>query len=113
MNFNDFMAKVRYWDNRSAKWIIRHFYILFFEIFLVCIFLVFFGNTLQVINISDAVSKKNIVERLLLTNSINTLIIVLLLLLNSFWMLYMFNSILRFRTILKEINYNLSKKKGN
>ena len=112
MAFSDFMAKVREWDNRSAKWIMRHFYILFFEIFLVLIFLGLFINTIQVINISDSVSPNDISERLLLSQSVNGLIIVLLLLLNSFWMLYMFNSIIRFRSLLKEINYNLRKRQG-
>ncbi len=112
MRFSDFMAKVRELDNRSAKWIMRHFYILFFEIFLVLIFLGLFINTIQVINISDSVSPYDISERLLLSQSVNTLIIVLLLLLNSFWMLYIFNSMIRFRSLLKEINYNLRKRQG-
>ena len=110
MGFGDFMAKVRYWDNRSAKWMLRHFYILFFEIFLVVIFVAFFMNTIQVINLSDAAAKGSVLERLLLGQSTSLLIIVLLLLLNSFWMLYMFSSIIRFRAILREINFNLSKR---
>jgi len=109
MRFGEFMAKVREWDNRSAKWMMRHFYILFFEAFLVAIFVGLFMNTLQVINISDNISRHNVTERLLLSQSVNSLIIVLLLLLNSFWMLYMFNSMIRFRSLLKEINFNLRK----
>ena len=110
MGLPEFMAKVRYWDNRSAKWMMRHFYILFFEVFLVTIFFAFFVNVIQVINISTELSKHNIIERLLLSQSFNTLIIVLLLLLNSFWMLYMFSSIIRLRTILREMNFNFSKR---
>ena len=110
MGYNEFMAKVRHLDNRSAKWIMRHFYILFFEFFLVFVFVIFFINLIQVINISNDVSKENVVSRLLLSQSINTLMIVLLLLLNSFWILYIFNSIIRFRPLLQEINFNLSKR---
>ena len=113
MGFEDLMAKIRYWDNRSAKWVMRHLYILFFEIFLVVIFFAFFVNVIQVINISTDISKSNIIERLLLSQATNTLIIVLLLLLNSFWMLYMFSSIIRLRAILREMNFNLSKRTKN
>ncbi len=108
MGYKNFMSKVRHWDNKSANWIMRHFYLLFFEAFLVLIFLFFFANTLKVIDLISIVSQRNnITESLLLTQSINTLLIVLLLLLNSFWMLYMFNSILRLRTVLKDIHYVL------
>ena len=113
MGFNEFMAKVRQVDNRSAKWMMRHFYILFFEFFLVFIFLVFFVNVLRVLNIADDVSQTNVVERLLLSQSISALIIVILLLLNSFWMLYIFNSMIRSHGLLKEINFNLIKRKGS
>ena len=109
MAFSDVMNKVRYWDNRSAKWMMRHFYILFFEFVLVAIFLVFFANVLHVINLGADVEKNNNIEQLLLIQSVNGLIIVILLLLNSFWMLYMFSSIIRFRSILKEISFNTSK----
>ena len=50
-------------------------------------------------------------ERLLLQQSINTLIIVFLLLLNSFWMLYVFNEIMRMRAVLKDINFGLSRRR--
>jgi hypothetical protein len=112
MGFNDFMAKVRYWDNQSAKWIIRHFYILFFEAFLVLIFILFFYNTIQVLDLSADVSKESIIERLLLAQSFNGLLIVLLMLLNSFWMLHIFNGIIRFRSLLREMNYNLTRIKN-
>jgi len=111
MSFNDFMNKVRQWDNKSAKWIMRHFYIIFFEIVLVVIFIAYFVNTLKVIDISIHVTESNIIERLLLVQSTNFSIIVILMLLNSFWMLYIFNSILRLRSILRDINYNLIRRR--
>ena len=106
-------AKVRYWDSRSAKWMMRHFYILFFEIILVGIFLWCFINNLKLIDVNSAISQANLVEHLLLTQTINSVIIIVLLLLNSFWMLFIFNNIIRFRALLKEMNFNLSKRRSN
>ena len=111
MGLNDFMAKVRYWDNRSAKWMMRHFYILFFEIFLVSIFVWCFINNLHLIDVGNAISPNNLLERLLLTQTINSTIIIVLLMLNSFWMLFIFSNILRFRSLLKEISFHVSKRK--
>ena len=105
-------AKVRYWDSRSAKWMMRHFYILFFEIILVGIFLWCFINNLKLIDVNSAISQANLVEHLLLTQTINSVIIIVLLLLNSFWMLFIFNNIIRFRALLKEMNFNLSKRRS-
>lgn len=109
MAYSDFMKKVRYWDNRTAGWILRHFYLLFFQIVLVIIFIGWFINTIRVIDISFEVNGNNILERLLLTQSINTAAIVLLIILNSFWLLYLFSGIQRLRGILKDISYNTSK----
>ena len=109
MAYSDFMKKVRYWDNLTARWILRHFYLMFFQIVLVIIFVGWFINTLQVIDISFETGKYDVLERLLLTQSINTSIIVLLAILNSFWLLYLFNGIQRLRSILKDISYNTSK----
>ena len=111
MGFNDFMNKVRQWDNRSAQWIIRHFYILFFEVILVLIFLAAFANTLKVIDAGVDLNKNSVIERLLMTQSVNTLLIVILLLFNSFWMLYIFSSLLRLRSLLKNIDFNLSRRR--
>ena len=107
MSFGTFMNKVRQWDNRHAQQIIRHFYILFFEIILVAIFVAVFINSLKIIDIGADLQKNNIMERLLMTQSINTLLIVILLLFNSFWLLYIFGSLLRLRSLLKNIDFNL------
>ena len=111
MGFSDFMNKVRYWDNRAAKWMMRHFYILFFEAFLAFIFLLFFFNCIQFIDLNADVSKDNLIARVFLLQTSNTLMIVLLLLLNSFWMLYIFNSITRLFPLLKDMNFYLSRSK--
>ena len=112
MSFNEFMSKVRYWDNQSVKWIMKHFYILFFEIVLVVIFLGFFVCSLKVIDLSVRISKDNVVENLVLAQTISLLILVFLILMNSFWMLYMFNGIIRIRTTLRDISFNLNRRRG-
>ena len=108
MGYNDFMNKVRQWDNRTSQWITRHFYIIFFEFILVAIFFGAFVNILKIIDINSDLNKTNVVERLLMTQSVNTMLIVILLLLNSFWMLYIFSSVLRMRSSLRNIDFNLS-----
>ncbi len=111
MSYQDFMNKVRYVDNLAAKWMLRHFYILFFEVVLVILFLIFFFNTIQFIDFSFDITRDNIIERLLLTQGVYQLIIVLLLLLNSFWMLYMFNCIMRIQSNLKDLSFTLTKRR--
>ena len=112
MSFNDFMNKVRQWDNRTAQWMIRHFYILFFEMILVVIFIGVFVNALKVIDVAIDIHKNDIIERLLMVQSVNTLLIAILLLFNSFWLLYIFGGLLRLRNLLKDIDFNLSRRNG-
>ena len=117
MGFNDFTNKLRQWDNRSSQWFIRHFYMLFFEIMLVAIFVAVFVNTLKIIDINTDLhhlsGPASPIERLMFTQTINTLMIVILLLFNSFWMLYIFSSLLRLRSLLKNIDFNLSKRRND
>lgn len=111
MSFGDFMNKVRQWDNRSAQWMMKHFYMLFFEFILVGVFVFFFMNTFRVIDAGDQIPKYEPMGTLLLAQTTNTSLIVILLLFNSFWMLYIFNSLLRLRGVLKNIEYSLSRNK--
>ena len=111
MSFNDFMNKVRHWDNRTAQWVVRHFYILFFEIILVAVFIGVFMNTIKIIDIGTDIRKNDIVERLLMSQSVNTLLITILLLFNSFWLLYIFSGLLRIRNLLKNIDFSLSRRR--
>ncbi len=111
MAFNEVMAKIRYMDNKMAKWMLRHFYILFFEIFLVFIFFLLFVNTLKVIDVFSAATHGSVVEKLLLTISFSCLLLVLLFIMNSFWMLFVFNSILRMRSLMREMNFNILKRR--
>ncbi len=107
--FKNFMNKVRYWDNLTAKWLMRHFYFMFFQIALFIVFLFWFVNMFTVIDANDQASAASTIERILATQSVNMTIMVLLLLLNSFWMLYIFNGIQRLLNSLKDINYNLNR----
>ena len=112
MSFSDFMAKVRYWDNKMAKWMIRHFYLLFFEVFLVFVFVGLFIITIKTLDVSTEINR-GVIERLLLFQSFNAILITVLILLNSFWMLYIFNEIIRTRSTLKEISFNLTKRRAD
>jgi hypothetical protein len=110
MSFNDLMNKIRQWDNRSAQWMMKHFYMLFFEFILVGVFVFFFMNTFKIVDATDHIPPTPTAS-LMLAQTINTSLIVILLLFNSFWMLYIFNSILRLRGVLKNIDYNLSRRR--
>jgi hypothetical protein len=110
MSFADLMNKVRQWDNRSAQWMMKHFYMLFFEFILVGVFVFFFMNSFKIVDASYHV-QGDPYSNLMLAQTVNTSLIVVLLLFNSFWMLYIFNSILRLRGVLKNIDYNLSRRR--
>lgn len=109
MKFSEFMAKVRYLDRTCARWMLRHFYIIFFEFVLVIIFFMFLFNTFHSLDLATRAARADLTTQLLSQKSINNLLITILILLNSFWMLYIFNEITRIRVVLKEISYNLLK----
>ena len=109
MAYKDFMAKIRHWDNLAAKWLMRHFYFMFFQIVLFVISLFWFFNMFNVIDTSFQASRSSVLERSIATQSVNITIIVLLLLLNSFWLLYIFSSIQRLLNVLKDISYNINR----
>lgn len=111
MGFQDFMNKVRYLDNYYARLMMRHFYLIFFEFVLVIIFFIWFFKSMGSIDLAMRVSNKSAIEQLVLQEISNTQIIVILMLLNSFWMLYIFNGINRLRIILRDISFNLSRRR--
>ena len=111
MATNDLMNKVRQWDYRAAQWMSRHFYIILFEIILVIIFVVAFINTLKILDASFDIHRNNVLERLFLTQSVNTTLIVVLLLLIALGVLNIINNNLRLRGTLKNIEFNLSKRR--
>ena len=111
MSFNDLTNRIRQWDNRSNQWFVRHFYVLFFEMILIVAFVLFFALTINTVNITSDIQKASLAERLLLNQNYLGLLIVFLMLLNSFWMLFMFSGMLKIRNVLKNIDFNLSRHK--
>lgn len=109
MGHKDIMNKIRYWDSLTAKWIMRHFYFMFFQIVLFVIFLFWFVNMFHVIDTTNQVNPNIAIEHTASTQNINLTIIVFIMLLNSFWMLYMFNTLNRMTLILKDISFNINR----
>jgi len=108
---NDLYSKVKQWDNRAAQWMGRHFYIILFEAILAIIFLFAFINALKILNISFNIQKYSITDQLLLTQSLDSVLIVMLLLLISLGLLNIINNNTRLRSILKNIEFNVSKRR--
>src|SRR5580704_15893220 len=100
MAYNEFFSKVKQWDNRAAQWMGRHFYIILFEAILAIIFLFAFINALKILNISFGIQKNNVADQLLLSQSLNSTLIVMLLLLISLGLLNLINSNSRLRSVL-------------
>src|ERR1019366_3690435 len=105
MGYNDLMNKVKQWDNRAAQWMGRHFYIILFEVILAIIFLFAFINTLKIISISLDIQKDNVTDQLLLTQSLGSLLIVMLLILIALGVLNIINNNSRLRNVLKNIEF--------
>jgi ABC-type bacteriocin/lantibiotic exporter with double-glycine peptidase domain len=110
MTHAEFTNKLRQWDVKTNQWFFRHFYLLFFQVILVIAFVFFFVIAINIINVAPDVDRGTIVEKLLLSQSVSNLLIVFLLLLNSFWMLFMLASVFRVRAILKNLDFNLSRR---
>ncbi len=113
MKINDMLNKMRQWDNRSNQWFSKNFSVLLFEIVLGVIFVFFIDYMMNIIAISDQVKKASFTEQILLSQAGLTLLVVLLLLFNSFLMLYLFNNILRIRGLLKNLDYNMGRRRNN
>jgi len=110
---SDFLNKVKQWDNRAAQWMGRHFYIILFEAILAIIFIFAFINALKILNISYDIQKNSVADQLLLTQSYNSTLIVMLLLLISLGVLNIINGNARLRSALKNIEFNLSKRRSD
>ena len=111
MAYNDMMNKVKQWDNRAAQWMGRHFYIILFEVILAIIFLFAFINAVKILNTSFDVRKESIADQLLLVQAYNSTLIVMLLILISLGVLNLINSNSRLRNVLKNIEFNLSRRR--
>jgi len=111
MGYNDVMYKIRQWDNRAAQWMGRHFYIILFEAILAIIFLLAFINALRLLDTSFDVHQASVADKLLMNQSINSTLIVMLLILIALGVLNIINSNSRHRGILKNIEFNLTKRR--
>ncbi|MBF0504715.1 MAG: hypothetical protein HQL14_06385 [Candidatus Omnitrophica bacterium] len=109
----NFMSRVKQWDNRAAQWMSRHFYIILFEAILAVIFIMAFINALRILDSSFDIHKDAVIDRLLLSQSINTTLIVMLLLLISLGVLNIINTNSRLRGTLKNIEFNLSRRRSD
>jgi H+/Cl- antiporter ClcA len=113
LSFNELANKLRQWDNRSNQWFSKNFSILLFEIVLAIVFFFFINTMMDVFTISAQVSRSNILEQIMLSQTGFLMLIVLLLIFNSFLMLYLFSNMLRMRGILKNMDYSLSRRRDN
>ncbi|MBZ0167562.1 MAG: hypothetical protein K8I00_12220 [Candidatus Omnitrophica bacterium] len=109
MAFKELIQKLKYWDHLAARWLMRHFYFTFFQLVLLVIFVFWFRNLLNVIDINLHQTDKTFVEAILTTQNVNTSILVVLLLLNSFWMLYILNALQRLANLIKDVSYNINR----
>ena len=87
----------------------RHFYFTFFQLVLLIVFVFMFRNLLNVLDSGYHHSDHTVVEASLHTLNINSIIISVLLLLNSFWMLYMLNAMQRLGNLIKDVSYNINR----
>ena len=108
---NDFLNKIRQWDNRAAQWMGRHFYIILFEAILCIIFIFAFSNAIKILNTSPTIAPNDTTNQLILAQSLNSTLIVMLLILISLGVLNIINSNSRLRGALKNIEFNLSKRR--
>ncbi len=113
MAYNDFLNRIKQWDNRAAQWMSRHFYIILYEALLCIIFLFTCINALKIFYISLEAPKGTVADQLLVTQSFNSTLIIMLLLLISMGVLNIINSNSRLRNVLKNIEFNLSKRRND
>ncbi|MBF0331433.1 MAG: hypothetical protein HQL17_05805 [Candidatus Omnitrophica bacterium] len=110
---NNLSNKIRQWDNRSNQWFTKNFSILIFELVLAVIFFFFLNHMMDIFTLSAQVRRSNLTEQILLSQAGLMLLVVLLLIFNSFLMLYVFNNMLRMRNILKNLDYNMSRRRND
>ncbi|MDE1921171.1 MAG: hypothetical protein KGJ09_07070 [Candidatus Omnitrophica bacterium] len=113
MGQNDLLYKIRQWDNRAGQWMGRHFYIIFFQIILFIIFILAFIIGLKIIYTGFDVPQNDIVAQLLLVQDYGTILAIMLLILISLGVLNLINHNARLRGTIKNIEYNLSRRRND
>ena len=109
MSFQDLMTKIRYHDNQMARWIMRHFYFMFFQAVLLVIFLFWFVNVFKVIDANYQVTSVDLAAKIQVSQLINSTLLVFLMILNSFWLLFIFNIQQRIFNVLKDLNFVMNR----
>ncbi len=109
MASKDFVKKLQHLDHKTARWLMRHFYFTFFQLVLLIVFVFMFRNLLNVIDIGYHLPDQTGIEASLHTLNVNSIIIGVLLFLNSFWMLYMLNALQRLGNLIKDVSYNINR----
>lgn len=109
MNLKALVKKLQYLDHKTARWLMRHFYFTFFQLVLLVVFVFWFRNLLDVIDISFHRTEETTIEASLHSMNVNSTIVCVLLLLNSFWMLYILNAMQRLANLIKDVSYNINR----
>jgi hypothetical protein len=109
-NQNDELSKkIRYWDHLVSKWLMRHFYFFFFHIVLFLIFITLIFNIVQMMGLNSSDNPDGSLHRLLLVQNYNIVLLVFLMILNGFWVLNMFQTLIRMTGLLKDMGYHISR----
>ncbi|MDE2221879.1 MAG: hypothetical protein KGK03_02290 [Candidatus Omnitrophica bacterium] len=111
MGQNELLSKIRQWDNRAGQWMGRHFYIIFFQVILIIIFILGFGIGLKTIYSSFDVPKNDVIAQLLLIQSYAMILTVMLLILIALGVLNLISHNSRIRSAIRNIEFNLSKRR--
>jgi hypothetical protein len=110
---SEWLNKIRQWDNRAGQWMSRHFYLIIFQVILIVIFGLAFFICLKMINTSFVVAKNDIPDQLLLIQTYNSMLMVVLLILLSLGVLNIINHNSRIKGAIKSIEFNLSKRRAD
>lgn len=106
-------SKLRQWDHRSSQWFTKNFSVLLFEVLLAFICFLLLNMMIDLFAIEGRVNKDNLTEQILLSQARLTQLIVMILIFNSFLMIYLFNNMIKIRGVLKNMDYNTSRRRND
>lgn len=101
-----FLEKYRQWDREVSKFLTRHFYFSFFQIVIGVVFAYWLISFINLLNILAKNKFETASELLLINQTLNISFMLFLLLLNSFWILYILNNSNRMANSMKNVSYN-------
>lgn len=109
----DLFKNIRYWDQQISKWLMRYFYFFFFHIIL---FIIFINLIINIFRSSHYEASDDIavnLQKMLSMQNYNIMLMVFLMILNSFWLLNLLQTLMRIVGQLKDSNYHLSRLRFN